>query len=239
MNIKDALKELIIRIDSSETTNSVLAILQLLAAVSIGVYTIYAESQTVIPRLSVCTFWICQMIVLSYFLGMLFFSGRYRAIKLRLKRNTGFLYDATTYFRNVSLRVESLNIILDGLKDGENAYKVGKKVGENFYSAFEQDLHRKGKNYTPEDKLKRWLDYDSSSGIGKFEALPHNGLWIKLKISSLFIGACPDQESNPRCRLFIGYIDGFCSKLYNEELKSRCDRKQDPSFCILTLEPVD
>ncbi|NAS88302.1 hypothetical protein C4E24_00950 [ANME-1 cluster archaeon AG-394-G21] len=245
MRIYDVFKEIIIKIDSSETTNKVLAIFQALAAASIGVYTIYAESQTYIATYvakgSVYTFWFFQLIVLFYFVGMTLISGKYRAIKLRLSRATGVLYDTTTNFRNVSLRDKTLNIILDCIGDGgdgKKTHKIGKNVGEDFYSAFELELQRKGKNLNAEDQLKKWLEYDSSSGMGKFEVL-QTGFLTEIKVISPFMGTCPDQNPNPRCGFLLGYIEGFCSKLYEKELNIKCEHNPNPPFCILTLKPTN
>ena len=233
-----SLKNAFIKIDSYEKTNTVLAIFQVLATASIGVCTIYAGVQTDITRWSSYTFWIFQPIVLFYFLSVLFISEKYRTIKLRLNRNTGVLYDVTTYFRNVSIRDETFNIILDDIGDYGKAHKIGKKAGEKFYSAFEGVLHRKGKNYNAKDQLEKWLEYDSSSGIGKFEVL-QAGPSIKFKITSPFVGTCPNQNSNPRCGFLLGYIEGFCSKLYEKEFNIECEHNPNPAFCILTLEPVN
>jgi hypothetical protein len=202
MSFVDFFKEIVFKIDSSEKTNKVLTIFQASAAASIGVYTIYAESRPDIARLSIYTFWIFQSIILLYFVGMLAISEKYRAIKLRLRRTTGALYDKTTDFRNVSLRAETLKIILN-----------------------------------VEDKLKNWLEYDSSSGMGNFEVLPHTG-FAKIKVTSPFIGTCPKQP-NQQCRFLMGYLDGFSSKLYEKELESKCEHNPNPSFCIFTLESAN
>ena len=238
MSFVDFFKEIVFKIDSSEKTNKVLTIFQASAAASIGVYTIYAEGRPDIARLSIYTFWIFQSIILLYFVGMLAISEKYRAIKLRLRRTTGALYDKTTDFRNVSLRAETLKIILDGIKDTEKSYEIGKDVGANFYSCYEELLQRKGKIYSNvEDKLKNWLEYDSSSGMGKFEVLPHTG-FAKIKVTSPFMGTCPKQP-NQQCRFLMGYIDGFSSKLYEKELESKCEHNPNPSFCTFTLESAN
>ena len=152
MSFVDFVKEIVFKIDSSEKTNKVLTIFQASAAASIGVYTIYAESQPDIARLSIYTFWIFQSIILLYFVGMLAISEKYRAIKLRLRRTTGALYDKTTDFRNVSLRNESLKIIIDGIENSEKSYEIGKHVGANFYSCYEELLQRDGKLYSVDEK---------------------------------------------------------------------------------------
>jgi hypothetical protein len=236
MSFKEAFMEIIFRIDSSETTNKVLTLSSVLATASIGVYTVYSVTKPNIASLSIYTFLIFQLIVVAYFLLMLLISGKYRAIKLRLSRTTGVLYDDKTRFRNVSLRDETLNIILDSTGDREKSYEIGKKVGENFYSAFELELQREGQNLDAEDQLKKWLEYDSSSGMGKFEVL-QTGLSTKIKIISPFTGTCPNQNPNQGCCFLMGYIEGFCSKLYEKELKTKCRHNSNPPFCILTLEP--
>lgn len=235
MRFVDFLKDIVFTIDSSEKTNKVLTIFQVLAAASIGVYTIYAESRPDIARLSSYTFWMFQSIILLYFVVMLIISEKYRAIKLRLSRTTGALYDKTTTFRNVSLRNETLKILLDGIATPDKSYKIGKQVGANFYRCYEELLLRKGKNYTIKDKLKNWLEYDSSSGMGKFEVLPHKD-FAKIKVTAPFMGTCPNKP-NQQCRFLMGYIAGFSSELYGQKLDSTCVHNLNPSFCIIILQP--
>jgi hypothetical protein len=128
----------------------------------------------------------------------------------------------------------------DNIKDTEKAYEVGKEAGKSFYISFKNDLKLKGKTYSPEDKLKGWLKYDSSSGMGKLEALSLTGFPIKLKIAYPFVGECSKQKPKFRCRceFLLGYIDGFCSKLYPDKKlkKSKCKYNSDLSSCILTIE---
>jgi hypothetical protein len=229
------LKNLIIWIDSSEKANILFAVFQGLAALLIGLYTFYPDA----PNKIWCFigFLFFQIVVLFFFIGMLIYSRRYRAIKLRLNRNTGVLTDLTTIFRNVSLRSKTLDIIL-GSMDTEKAYETGKKVGRDFLSCFEDVLRRKESNYGSleiDDKLKKWLDYDSTSGIGKFEIHSDTGFVPKLKITSPFWGNCPNKPI-PQCKFLMGYVDGFCSRLYEEELKSKCEHNRSPSFCVFTLE---
>ena len=88
------------------------------------------------------------------------------------------------------------------------------------------------------EQLEKWLEYDSSSGIGKFE-LYQADLSTKFKITSPFVGTCPNQNPNPRCSFLLGYVEGFCSKLYEKEFNIECEHNPNPAFCILTLEPVN
>ncbi|HEY9205135.1 MAG TPA: hypothetical protein VIO58_04365 [Candidatus Methanoperedens sp.] len=238
MSFKNFLDEQIYKIASSDKTTRVLAVLQLLATVSGFLYPTYKESKPDVASGLFFSFLFFQIVVLLFFILMLL-PGQYRAIKLRLNRNTGVLYDATTNFRNISLRDETLNIIFDNISNGGATYNIGKKVGENFYDSFERELERKGLNLNIEDKLEKWLEYDSSSGIGKFEHFRHSDSLVELKIISPFIGSCPNQKPNQRCCFLLGYIDGFSSKLYGQKLKSTCKHSSDPSYCILTINKVD
>ena len=235
MNLKGVFKDIIFKIDSSEKTTIFLAFFQALATASAVSYTIYADSQIDIARWSTYLFAFFQLTVLLFFVIMLFISGKYRAIKLRLNRNTGSLHDKTTGFINISLRDKTLKIILDGIGDSKKTYEIGRAAGENFYGFLNQEWIKEQK-YTNEDKLQKWLEYDSSSGLGKFKVLPHTGFPIKLEIVSPCMRSCSNKNDSPQCRFLMGYIDGFCSKLYETKLESECERKSDPARCILTLE---
>lgn len=242
MSLKEVFKEIIIKIDSSEKANIVSAIFQILSTASIGVYTIYEGGQTDLARWSIYIFWIFQPIVLLYLLIMLLISERYGAIKLRLKSGTGVLYDATTTFRNVSIRDETLNIILDKIGDINKAYTIGKEVGENFYSALKGVHNRQGKKYEVKDQLEKWCEYDSSSGLGKFEV--HSiGPSVKFKITSPFVGTCPKKGDKPKlkccCNFLSGYIVGNCSNIYGKEFEIECEHESDPPYCLFTLDPVE
>lgn len=232
MRFVDHFKDIFFKIDSSEKTNKVLTIFQIFATSSVVLYNFYPDREWFMY-----SFAIFQLAVLFYFVSMLVISEKYRAIRLRLNRTTGALYDKTTDFRNVSLRNETLKIILDGIEDTEKSYEIGKDVGANFYNCYEELLQRKGIIYNIEDKLKNWLEYDSGSGMGKFEVLPH-AVFAKIKVSSPFVGTCPKQP-NQQCRFLMGYIDGFSSKLYEKELESKCEHNTNPPFCIFTLESAN
>jgi hypothetical protein len=237
MFLKNVATDIFLIIDSSEKTNIFLAVFQGLAATFIGIYNFYPDAQN--RTLYFVGFLFFQILVLLFFIGMSVISWKYRAIKLWLNRDNGVLTDLTTMFRNVSLRSETLNAIL-GSMDTEKAYETGKKVGTDFLGCHEEVLRRKESNYSRlenDDKLKKWLDYDSSSGIAKFEIHSDTGLALKLKITSPFWGECP-KKPNPQCKFLMGYVDGFCSALYKKELKSKCELNPSPSFCVLTLEPI-
>lgn len=223
------------KIDSSEKTKYVLAVFQLLAGAFSFFYSSYKDTQIETAKWLFYGFIFFQLMVFLFFIMLIIISGKYRLIKLKLNRDTGILYDEPTNFRNVSLRAETLNNILDCIENNDKAYNIGRSTGEKFYVVFNEKLGLK-KKMSNEDKLKKWLEYDSSSGIGKFELLDKN-FSIRLKVISPFIGICPSSKPNNRCNFLLGYIDGFCSKLYDRNLKSKCEH--DTDSCIITIEPIN
>lgn len=237
MSLKSIFMDILYTVDTSEKTNTYLTVFQLFATVSAFSSSYYKDSQIYIAEVFVVTFFIFQVPVLLFFIVMLIYSGKYRAIKLRLNRNTGVLFDRTTNFRNISLRDKTLNIILDNIDNSEKTYEIGNKAGMDFYNSFEDELQRKGKNYDIKDKMDKWLEYDSSSGMGKFEIQNDVGFPFELKISSPFVGNCPGPNNiNPRCYFLIGYVNGFCSKLFEQKFKTTCKHNPNPSYCTLTIE---
>lgn len=232
---EDDLYDVFFKIDSSEKTKYFLAIFQALAGASAFYYSVYKDSQIDTAKWLFSIYVFFQSVVFLFFIMLIVISGQYSAIKLSLRRSTGELYDKKTNFTNVSLRDKTLHIIFDNIEN-EKAYEIGKEVGKDFYGAFNQVLTRKGE-IPPEDKLKKWLEYDSSSGLGRFKLL-ENKFSIKLKVHSPFIGNCPSGP-NQQCKFLLGYIDGFCSKLYNINFKSKCEYDVNQQSCIIITKPIN
>lgn len=233
------LSEIVYRIEAHEATPYVLAMCQVLAGVFGFAYTNLKTTPTFIlfPYVSVFAYMsvFFQCMVLLFFGILIYMSWKYRVIKLRLNRANGILFDKTTSTRNVSLRDESLNLIIDGI-DEQKRYDIGKKVGENFYNHFDKKLSLKNAQCNADDKFIKWLDYDSSSGMGRFQPL-HNSLTQQLTIVSPFVGDCEnDPNKKKRCNFLLGYIDGFCSRLYATTVKCKCDHDTQPLRCKISLE---
>lgn len=230
------IKKFIYTIDSSEKINYYLAIFQLIAGVSGFLYSNYKDNTKYDFKWSLYTFILFQTIVLFFFLMLIAISGRYRAIKLRLSKNAGYLYDKTSNIRNVSLRAETLKIILDEIKDQTILYDAGKKSGSSFFEDFDRIHKLKDKDYTIQEKLEKWVEYDSSSGMGKFDLVPTEGsLDLKLKITNPFVEDCQGKRTNMRCEFLRGYIDGFLSRLYGKEMKAECEHIISPTACKFTI----
>ena len=235
------------KIDSSEKTNYVLALFQLFATLAGFFYYYYKDSQIGIAGGFLYAFLFFQFMVFLFFAVMIIISGKYRTIKLHLRRNTGELFDKTTGFTNVSLRSKTLDCIFKNT-DNEKIRTVGKNAGEFFYDEFNKVLEEKGVSSKKKAKLKKWLEYDSSSGLGKFE-IDEDRFTIRLIIKSNFLGDCPRSHNqnqnnqnnglNQKCNFLLGYIDGFCSKLYSpNDFSSKCYYDDEQSNCIITVSEV-
>lgn len=241
MGILKPIYDLFYEIDSLEATNKIVGTFQLLATVSAFLYSFYRDTYINVAMIFSILFIFFQVIVLLYFLMIIFISEQYRPIKLRLNRITGILFDSTTNFRNVALRDESLNIIIESLGDKDASFDVGRNVGENFFKFFDDKLSFTGKEYSIRQKLIKWLEYDSSSGMGKFDLINYSDDSILIVVTSPFIGRnclknCEKRKKNGCCFL-LGYAVGFSSKLLNKNLKCRCEHNSDPPYCTLILEP--
>jgi hypothetical protein len=239
MSILKPIYDFFYEIDSLEATSKVVGSFQLLATLSAFMYSFFKDTKPNLAIIFSAIFIFFQLIVLLYFVVIIYISRKYRPIKLRLNRITGVLIDSTTLFRNVTLRDESLNIILEGLENKETSFNVGKNVGENFYKFFDKQLSLTDKEYSTREKLIKWLEYDSSSGMGKFSLNEYSDVLISIKVSSPFMGIncyknCKRNNKN-ECIFLLGYIEGFISKLLDESLNSTCEHNCDPPNCNFYL----
>lgn len=231
MNVN--IKNIIYTIDASEKANYVLAVIQIIAAVSGYLSSNYFNKadNACLHNLSFWIFLILQIIVILYFFLMILISSKYKAIKLRLRRNTGILYDKTTNITNVSLRQQTLSIILEGLDNRTKLYETGKIVGHSFYKDFENKLiGSSDKIYKLTEKLEKWKNYDSSSGMGKFEISYDKGGFVdKINIINPFTGDCDGNQNDYNlCQFLHGYIEGFLSGLYGSQVEVKCKHRVRP-----------
>jgi len=247
MDLKELLFDIFFKIDSYDKLNTVLGIFQIIATISAFLHLYFKDNKPDWSMLFFILFIISQLTVLLFFIIVYLISGKYRPIKLRLNKNTCVLYDDATNFRNIALRDDTLNIILDNIDSNKNNYEVGKIAGEDFYRLFKKELERKGNDFSNNQIMKKWLEYDSSSGIGKFELIEYSypPIKIKIKITSPFTGSscpgkitnnrCTDRCNNNRCGFIIGYLEGFISKLFSENFKYECTHNIDPQYCEISL----
>jgi len=175
--------DIVYSIDASEKTKYFLGASQVLIVLFAFLYT-----RNTYPKFAAYGFFVSWTFVLSFFILMVAISGKYKAIRLRLNKDTGVLFDKRLQSRNVSLRADTLSIILDSIGP-DKLCDVGEKVGQNFYDSFikcEREI--KGDLKMDTDKLlERWMEYDSSSGMGLFRLIK-KGMKCKIVITTPFTG---------------------------------------------------
>lgn len=233
-SIIDLIYDVFYWIDSIKFIDKVVAVVQGVASISAFLYASYENTQ----KYTSILFFICQTILILFFVLSAIISDKYLPIKLRLNRITGALYDSTTRFINVSIRGESLNTIFDNVENGKKSFDIGKKVGENFSEHFNRDLLLSGR-YKKEEILKKWLEYDSSSGMGKFDLIEYSDNITIIEVNSPLIEYCPqnNRKLTNICCFLKGYVEGVSSKLLGQNLNSICKPKNDPPRCMFILEP--
>jgi len=157
----------------------------------------------------------------------LIFRERY-VIEYTLDPETGTLYDAKAGFANVSLRVDTLNDIFGWVLRIQRElgpggperllYEAGHDVGRDFAGKLRE--HLKGKGGSPQDVrdpckfLKRVLEYDSSSGMGKFSldnCSTQPTIDLRINVLNAFTG-----HTLGACEFLRGYLVGLCEEIFNK-----------------------
>lgn len=242
------IKNIIYDIDSSDKTNHVTTLLQVIAGGCAFFYSINHEIKYVYG-------FIGSFLLVFIILALRsFLSFKYGTLKLYLNRDTGVLFDKKASFRNVSLRKRTIQLILESLCKSlskhesatqieEGLYNAGIIVGENFHAELVNHLRKKEKSFDKlsfEKKLKIWADYDSSSGMGKFyvgNLVMSPKMKLNIEVQNAF--TCPKEKKNyDLCKFFCGYIAGFCTKLLQREVdvkEDSCGEKTTDGKCSFTL----
>lgn len=235
MGKKEKLINLVYKIDSSAITTHLLTLGQVLAMVAFGLYSLKEVPFTLKPILFYI-FIVLQLVVAFVLILRSGFASRYSTIKLLYNKVTGMLFDKEINVRNVSLRCETLQIILKGLSSEKETFGVGKNAGKSFYNCFEEHLQKTGKkNLSIREKIDKWGDYDSSAGIGKFEigTFEQQPFRLVLTIANPFTGTC---ENGNICMFLKGYVVGFCERVFNQKyLTIECQWVADSAACKLTI----
>ena len=165
---------------------------------------------------------ILQFIVILYFILILYGSGKYKGIRLKLNIEDGHLTDVKTNYRNVALRDQTLINILRKLYKN-NAFNIGKTAGINFYSAFSKNIHMP-EEMTKKEKIEMWLKYDSGSGMGRFKLAGYTDKSVQINLISPFYGNCPrpDKTDLKECIFIKGYLTGIVYQI----LEDKCNENK-------------
>lgn len=221
---KDNFFRFIARLDASSKWNRI----SILINSALGVFAVLIKMNVIfdqadpinkaITAFVVYGFITLNSVILLLNLLLLFGSSLYKTIKFRWNSETGALYDDDLRETNVSLRAESLNIILRAIEP-DKLYEVGKEVGKSFYDRFINHERQKGDMKKPEKLLMKWQEYDSSSGMGIFR-INEAGRYIT--VSNPFIGECSKSHNNEKCKFLKGYLEGFLSKFFKKTMSLKC-----------------
>lgn len=234
MSTRTRALELAYKIDSSDITTYVLAFFQIIALIAFRFYQT-ATSGAFKTTMFYSSISIHILIALTLIMRCIV-AGRISTIKLRYNKKTGILFDKKISARNVSLRAETIRKILVALVSNGDILAVGEEVGGDFYRDFEQHLLQKGKqDITLGNKIAKWVDYDSSSGMGRFEcrSFESNPFRLVLTITNPFTGNCKEHHI---CEFLQGYVLGFCKHLFaHGRLTSECEWLADLTTCRMII----
>jgi hypothetical protein len=235
MNIKEKIRDLAYKIDSSDKTTYLLTLCQVVGTTALALHSVGRIPSKVKPIL-LWLFITLQSLVAIILIFRSIFAGKYTTIKLIYNKATGVLFDRKIHARNISFRTDTVNAILRSVSL-EKLFETGKGIGGDFYNCFQENLQQSGKsNVKITTKIEKWFDYDSSAGMGKFkcEAFEQQPFRLVLTITNPFTGTCHDQ--NNICEFLKGYVVGFCELLFNRRyLAITCNWSTDLAACKFTI----
>lgn len=183
---------------------------------------------------------------------------KYKYIKYRYSINKGKLFLGD--LRDVALRVQSLLTILDAIAqnksmpDYESSLKeTGSSVGHSFAEEFgrilENDRRLWKKDLSFSEKVKRWLEYDSRAGMGKFTGQLDDVIYEgRITLQNSFATYERQRSRNKSlCSFVAGYIEGVLQELCacqdirvsHSSQKGECGLlKRDPEKCVFIVKNI-
>ena len=150
--------------------------------------------------------------------------------------------------RNVVLRTKTVMTLLDSFKNypdfSDILRKASKDVGISFGDDLKKELtdkrlYRYSSNIN--DKINLWVDYDSDTGMGKFDIsdikVSDNHISGNLKIKNSFTATDKSLDQN-ECLFFEGYLEGVFKKFIGvdveiKEISCSCTSKSD--LCVFSV----
>jgi predicted hydrocarbon binding protein len=164
-------------------------------------------------------FFVFTVVVLSI---KIFIDFKFKPLKLYLNPTTNILYDKDSHFENVALRRETVRLMLTAINKLDSTkvalFNLGQEIGNNFQWHLIKycNIAMEDKSFAklpPNEKIEKWLGYDSQTGMGKFKLLNYSSAPLKFDIS---LDNSFTAESNVElCEFLKGYITGNCSALFS------------------------
>ncbi len=171
---------------------------------------------------------------------------KYEYIRYRYVREKGFLMLGP--LRDVALRVRTLLSILETISQSTPHYEpilrqTGKKAGKDFAKDFQTVLNSerilRKKNLSFHDKFRRWLQYDSRAGMGKFQGNLNNTTFQgKITVQNSFVTHERQPSSDEKlCSFMTGYIEGALSGISGSRTISVSHSTDEGECGFLTKDP--
>jgi hypothetical protein len=158
---------------------------------------------------------------------------------LTYKREEGTLFngfgDAKDISRNVLFSNKTVNLILREIRDLDRSkprllHDIGKKASERFAAEMVKDIQAQTRTTFKSDTerlpewIKKWIEFDSDAGFGKFELEGTEAEWknhkvIVLKYSFLTQDCLEDRKRNfELCFFMTGYLEGILNSFPKDVL---------------------
>lgn len=154
-----------------------------------------------------------------------------------LDAHAGALINPNDHSRNVSFKVETFQLLLQGLEQGIDTTAhhldgfrsqlsfAGTQAGRRFGESLRNRLVDPAEVY-PQEKIRKWCQFDSDVGWGRFELDPKSVGIDGLRLSKCdvilhesFLTPSTDTQfrsgDHVYCDLMLGYVKGVLEKLLN------------------------
>ena len=194
-------------------------------------------------------FWaILVLLILSHLL-IAYFGYSDKINILVYDEKHGMLYDKTRKIPNVSLRRKTLKIIFSAFaKDSDYKNLVmdaGYACGKDFYYQFKTIETTGELTINKSDLLQKILEYDSSSGMGKYHlnsVSTDKKMEISINILNPFLDRINDNKS--LCTFLIFYVKAiveeiYINKTFKYEVKSITNTSEDDLHDLFLLKFIE
>jgi hypothetical protein len=170
------------------------------------------------------------------------FLNAYSMNRLYYEKSTGVLYDRWLRAHNVALRRETVRSLLRAvLDDGkmsrqEILSKAAHAIGRDFYHVFKVNADDGGTKKRGEALLRQLLEYDSSSGMGRFDLEEYHrdgpAARIVITVKNAFT---QEHGDDPVSEFLSEYLEAICSEIAGKKLNATCNAGEDPGSIEITL----
>ncbi|MBI2966411.1 MAG: hypothetical protein HYY40_01180 [Bacteroidetes bacterium] len=154
---------------------------------------------------------------------------------LTYKKDEGSLFngfgDEKERSRNVLFSNKTINLIFREVRNlntnnSNVLYTIGKKASERFAAEMVKDIESQSKSSNSDliQWIKKWIEFDSDAGFGKFELEGEKSKWknnmvILLKYSFLTQDYLDNKSNRGLCYFMTGYLEGIINSFPHNVLQ--------------------